>query len=285
MRARQFAAAGGVVVMAWLAVMGLLAPRLASAENADLLHERFAFSLGAFFMSSDTRIRADRFDSRGIGTAFELEDTFGFDDESVFRADAMWRVFPRHKLWLMYFDSHRTAQRRIEREIRFADEIFSVGLDVAADFEFEIFEVAYEYELLQGERFALGLSLGVHNAGLDLGLSAELSGSVGSGSVRRDERVSTDAPLPVVGVRGTWRIARDVYLQGHAQYFKLKFGDYDGDIQDYELAVLWQFSRHVGVGTAYNAFHTNVDAQDADSFAGQLRWEYDGAQVFVRASF
>jgi hypothetical protein len=268
-----------------LVVMASLAGPAIAAGDGDLLHERFAFSLGTFFMSSDTRVRADRFESIGVGTTFDLEDTFGFDDESVFRADAMWRMFPRHKLRLMYFDSDRVARDRIEREIRFGNETFEADLDVTADFEFDILELAYEYELLRRDRYELGVSLGVHNAGVELALSAMLSTTIGGGSISRDERVKADAPLPVVGVRGTWRIAPDVYLRAHAQYFKLKFGDYDGDIQDYELGLLWQFSRHVGAGVAYNAFQTAVDAQDPSNFEGRLRWEYRGAQVFVRASF
>jgi hypothetical protein len=279
MARNRLAASFGVVVMTSLAGPAI------SAADGDLLHERFAVSLGTFFMSSDTRVRADRFESIELGTAFDLEDTFGFDDESVFRADAMWRVFPRHKLRLMYFDSDRIAHDRIEREIRFGDETFAANLDVTADFEFDILEFAYEYELFRHDRYELGVSLGVHNAGLELGLSATLGSSVGGGTISRDERVKTDAPLPVAGVRGTWRLAHNLYLRGHAQYFKLKFGDYDGDIQDYELGVLWQFSRHVGAGVAYNAFQTAVDAQDPNNFEGRLRWEYQGAQIFVRASF
>ena len=262
-----------------------VAGKATSAENGNLLDERFAVGLGAFFMSSDTRVRADRFDSVRVGTEFDFEDTFGFDEEKVFRADAIWRFFPRHKLRLMYFESDRTAHERLERQINFADTTFTAGLDVTADFKFDILELAYEYELLHHDRYELGVSLGIHNASLDLGLSAVLSGSVGGGSFNLDERVQTDAPLPVVGLRGTWRIARNLYLKGHAQYFKLKFGDYDGNIEDYELGVLWQFSRHVGVGTAYSAFHTAVNAHDPNNFEGRLRWEYEGAQVFVRASF
>jgi hypothetical protein len=279
MTGNRLAAGLGVIVMT-----SLTGPAIA-AGNDNLLHERFALSLGTFFMSSDTRVRADRFESIELGTTFDLEDTFGFDDESVFRIDAMWRALPRHKLRLMYFDSDRVAHDRIEREIRFGNEIFEADLDVTADFGFDILELAYEYELFRRDRFELGVSLGVHNAGLELALSATLSSTIGGGSISREERVKADAPLPVVGVRGMWRIAPELYLRAHAQYFKLKFGDYDGDIQDYELGVLWQFSRHVGAGVAYNAFQTAVDAQDPSNFEGRLRWEYQGAQVFVRASF
>ncbi|HET9475572.1 MAG TPA: hypothetical protein VFO82_16855, partial [Steroidobacteraceae bacterium] len=71
----------------------------------------------------------------------------------------------------------------------------------------------------------------------------------------------------------------------HAQYFKLAFDAYDGDIQDYEASLIWQVTRHVGVGAAYNMFVTQIDSDDRDHFEGHLRWQYSGAQLFMRMSF
>jgi hypothetical protein len=255
------------------------------ADHGNPFEERFSIGLGTYFMASDTRVRADRFNSTEIGTTIDFENTFGFDHETVFRVEAAWRMFPRHKLRVMYFDSDRSAFEHTEFEIRFGNETFPADIDIRAHFEFEILELAYEYEILRHENFELGASLGIHNVGLELALGATLSTPGGGGTFEREEEISTDAPLPVLGLRGRWRMARDLYLQGHAQYFKLDFGDYDGDIQDYEIGLLWQFSKHVGVGAAYNLFLTEVDAADEGSFEGRLRWEYDGPQVFVRASF
>jgi hypothetical protein len=255
------------------------------AEPGNLLEERFGISLGTFFMSSDTRVRADRFRSAEIGTSLDFEDTFGFDDEKVFHGTVKWRFLQRHKLHAMYFNSDRTARDRIEREIRFGDDTFPLAADVTAEFEFDIIELAYEYAFVHHERYEIGASLGIHNVGLRLGLGTTITSGGASGSVSVEERVKTDAPLPVFGLQGTWRLAPSLFLQLHGQYFKLKFGDYDGDIQDYGVGALWQFSRHVGVGASYNVFRTEVDASDANNFQGQLRWKYDGAQVFIRGSF
>ena len=54
-----------------------------------------------------------------IGTPFDLEDTFGLHDETVFRVDASWRMGERHLLRAMYFDSHRGGAQRPERRDRF----------------------------------------------------------------------------------------------------------------------------------------------------------------------
>ncbi len=261
-----------------------LASSGASAAE-DLLDEKFAFSLGSYFMTSDTTLRADSIDSVNIGTNIELENTFGFDDETVFRAEALWRFFPRHKLRLMYFSSNRTATDSIDSEIRFEDAVYPVNATVSAKFEFDIAELAYEYEFLRTDRYELGASIGIHN----VLFKVRLDGVVSSGNVvvgsTTTESSEVDAPLPVIGLRGLYRLGGNVYLQGHAQYFKIKIGGLDGSIQDYQAGILWQFQEHFGVGAAYNLFDTQVDSPDDGDFRGSLEWKYSGAQVYVRASF
>jgi len=39
------------------------------------------------------------------------------------------------------------------------------------------------------------------------------------------------------------------------------------------------------VGAAYNLFRTQVETDDFDNFEGLLRWQYSGAQLFMRMSF
>ena len=152
-------------------------------------------------------------------------------------------------------------------------------------FDFGITELAYEYIFLNGDGYQLGGSFGIHNAGFRLELEAEASTAGDGRSGTLSETVRTNAPLPVIGLRGRWHIAGDVYALAHAQYFKLAFDAYDGDIQDYEAALIWQMTRHVGIGAAYNMFVTQIDSEDRDHFEGHLRWQYSGAQLFMRMSF
>lgn len=89
----------------------------------------------------------------------------------------------------------------------------------------------------------------------------------------------------MIGLRGNWNFAGNFYLQAHAQYFQLKYEGYDGSLTDLQAGVLWQFSRHVGAGIAYNLFDTDVDIDDGRDFQGELKWEYYGAQAYLRATF
>jgi hypothetical protein len=267
-----------------LAACGLAGP--AFAEGGNPLEQQFALSLGVFDMSSDTTIRADGLDGNRVGDSIDLERNLDIVDENVFRAELMWRFLERHKLLLMYFDTSRDGRRVIDRDIDFGDETFPVDAEVRSHLGFDILELAYEYRFLSHENYELGGSIGIHNVGFDLALDTDVS--LGGGDPRTShvgESVSTDVPLPVFGLRGTWRLARDFYLQGHAQYFQLKIGDYDGSIQDYQLGVLWQFAEHFGVGVAYNIFDTRVDSEDEGGFVGRLDWEYKGGQLYVRAAW
>jgi hypothetical protein len=113
-------------------------------------------ALGTFFMTSETRVRADAFDSADIGTPFDFEDTFGLHDETVFRVDVSWRMGARHLLRAMYFDSHRAARSTLSEEIHFGDQTFPVDATVDSRFDFGITEVAYEYIFLNGDGYQFG---------------------------------------------------------------------------------------------------------------------------------
>lgn len=266
-------------------VLGLTTMNSALAAETTPLTDRFAIGVGAYFMTSDTNIRVDEAEDINFGDHFDVEDAFGFDDENVFRAEASWRFAARHKLRLMYFRSDRTARDEIDADLNFGDETFPIQSLVTANLEFEIVELAYQYAFLHGESFEVGASLGLHNVSFTTRLQASVSAGGGTVQDALSETADADAPLPVVGLWGTWRLgSSDFYLQAHAQYFRLEYGDFDGDLQDYQAGLLWQLTRHVGIGASYNLFHTEVDATDED-FAGRLDWKYQGAQVYLRASF
>jgi hypothetical protein len=268
-----------------LAAMGLGCALCAQADEGGPLEEHFSLALGTFFLSSDTTVRADAFESGEPGTPIDYEDTFGLEDDSVFRIDGSWRMGKRHLLRIMYFESERSRRRVIDEEIHFGDEVFPVNADVRGDFDFDITELAYEYVFMLRDDYQLGASFGIHNAGFRIRLSADVTTPGGGANVALDETARTNAPLPVLGIRGRWQLAEKLYALAHAQYFQLGFDDYEGDIQDYEAALVWQLTRHVGMGAAYNIFQTRIETDGADHFRGRLRWGYSGAQLFMRMSF
>ena len=98
------------------------------------------------------------------------------------------------------------------------------------------------------------------------------------------ESGSTGAPLPVLGLRGIWRLPHDFYFTAQAQYFYIDYNEYNGSLSDLKATVVWQATPRFGVGLGYNDFRFRFDL-DKRLFDGRLRWNYGGAMAFASLAF
>jgi hypothetical protein len=261
-----------------LFALGALCSTHANAEAGDPLNDRFSVSLGGFLLNTDTELRVDGESSQG--TTINLEDDFGFDDVDRFRIDGYWRITPRQKIRVMYFDTKRTENRTIDRDIVFQDETYAINTDIRTTFETTVAELAYEFAFLRGDNYEVAGSIGIHNLKFTLGL--DVTGN--NVNLSESRTAEANGPLPMIGLSGTWRINDKFYIQALAQFFEISYDPYDGRLSDVGAAFVWQPFRHVGFGLGYNEFTTRVDVDD-DNFQGRLRWNYGGARIFMTASF
>lgn len=259
------------------AVLMTAAAPAAFAEAGNPLNDRFSISVGGFLLDTDTTIRVDG-DVRG--TEIDAGRDLGLQDADRVRVDAYWRMTPRQKLRLMWFDTNAEGHRVITEEIEFNDEIFEVNADVRGSIETTVLSLAYEFDFLQSEKYELGGTFGIHNLSFDVGLSAEINGAQGATS----SSASADGPLPVLGLHGVYRFNDKWYLDYGLQFFKVSIDQYDGSITDATASVVWQASEHFGFGVGWNQFRTKLEV-DGDRFDGELTWKYGGARIFVTASF
>ncbi|MGD9387990.1 MAG: hypothetical protein PVI87_07160 [Gammaproteobacteria bacterium] len=271
--------------MAFAAGLALLLPGgVAFADDErNLLDDRFQFGLGTFINGSSLKIRLDG-EAGLIGTPIDWERTFGDKDVSRFRFDGLWRVTDRHHLRLLYTDYSSTAERRIEDEIIWDGDVIPVGALARGTFGFEIIEVAYEYAFVKRPSLEVTGSVGVHVTELEATLLARLQIGDEQGAVELGGTADVDAPLPVFGARGLWRLGGDVYADILGQAFYLTSGDYEGRILNWRATLLWQWNPHMGVGLGYDWFRVDVDG-DEDGFRGTLDWTYKGPQIFFNVTF
>ena len=258
-------------------LLGVIGPVQAQGDD-PLIDSNVLLELGGFLISSETEVRLDG--EFSTGTEIDLERDLGLEDADRFRFDGLWRITPRHHLRGAYYALDRDAERRIDRELEFGDIVIPVQGEVSANVDTSIAQLSYEYAFARGDRYEIAGSFGVHWISFDLGVSASLFG----GSFTREESADTDAPLPVIGLRGLWRVGGKFYLSGTAQYFDASYDKYDGNLQDYRVALIWMPWRHFGFGAGYNFFQVDVDV-DEERFDGSLRWRYDGAVAFAEISF
>src|SRR5262245_14567024 len=131
-------------ILLCFAALGCAGIGTAAAADDPIFTDRFALTLGTYWMTSDTTLRVDSLDF-DLGTEINLEDAFNFDEETVFRVEGSWRFAPRHKVLAMYFDSNRSNTARQSRQIDFGEVTFPINTEVHAAFDFTIIELAYEY--------------------------------------------------------------------------------------------------------------------------------------------
>lgn len=278
-KTHNFAAA--LAIAAGAAVLGF--PGVASAEGAggSLLDDTLTVSLGTFLLDTKTKIRIDGDVSTGDEVDFGRD--LGFKDSDRFRLDGTWRFAKRHKVRLMYFGLDQTRTATIDREITVGDTTFPVDGEVRATNKTTVLELAYEYVFMQKENFELTGTFGLHAVKFEFGISGE--GTVnGVPTEFSEESADTTAPLPVLGVRALWQFYPQWYLDGQAQFFKLKYDPYDGRITDVRIGVTRMFGDHWGVGAGWNSFTTTVGVEK-DAFDGELKWRYSGGMLFVTGSF
>jgi hypothetical protein len=159
-----------------------------------------------------------------------------------------------------------------------------VDVKVDAEFNFDIYELAYEYAFLKRDTYEIDGSIGLHYTSLSASLGAKAATSNGNLEADIKREGSVDAPLPVIGVRGLWELPHHFFIDAGAQFFALSIDEYDGNLQDYRVMVTYQPKKWLGIGIGYNQFNVDVDV-DGNKFNGSLDWEYSGPMLSYSAVF
>jgi hypothetical protein len=267
-----------------VAIAGLVLPAAAFCNDTPgVLSDAFHVSLGTFVVNTDTTLRLDG-DAGEQGKPIDWEKNFGEGDVNRFRLDGYWRFADRHKLRALVFSTSREGLRTIDEEIDWGGETFPVNATVDGKFEFSIYEVAYEYAFMRRENYELAASIGVHYADYEASLAAAATGSGAAANARIEKSGSVGAPLPVLGIRGTWSLSQAFSIDASGQYFALTYGDFDGNLQDYRVLLNWQPKSWLGLGVGYDHFSFNVNV-DSSNFRGKMDWAYHGPMIFYSASF
>ena len=273
---------GARTASAFAAALLLGSPAALADDAADVLNDPFHFELSTFVMNSDIDVRLDgEFDQ---GTEVDWDRTFGDEDSTRFRFDGYWRFADRHKLRFLWFNYARSDKRSTSRDIDWGGEVIPLDTEVKAESSFDVYELAYEYAFVRGDDFELAANIGLHYTDISLTLAAKASTSGGSLDEDVKEEATLAAPLPVIGLRGTWALPYNFSIDASAQYFAVSIDEYDGSLQDYRIGVTWQPRKWLGVGLGYDRFSVDVDVEK-DSFTGALDWTYSGPMLYYSATF
>jgi hypothetical protein len=254
----------------------------AAPAGAQALEDRYWLQAAVFRPKIDTSASFSRPNASGTELGFENE--LGFDDTDTlpavtggFRFGERWMVVGE------FFGLDRDGSTTLTRDINFDGSVFPATAQVSSNLKSDIYRISLGYALLRSERSELGVSIGLHATNFDVGIQGQ---TVGPGGVRQTEKRAESfvAPLPTIGLYGTYEVAPNITLNGRVDYLSLTIGDYSGGITNLEAAAAYRFSPMfaAGVSWRYVAYDLEVNK---DTLNARLDYNFSGPTAFVRMSF
>jgi len=243
------------------------------------INDDFMINIGGFMPGMSTNIRIDDVDEHEIGTDISFEETLGMDSSLfLFRADGHLRFCRYFGLEFGYYNLSREASTVINEPIDFEDETFDVNAKVDSRFGTEVIKAAFKISVINDGRTELGFSIGANIIFLDVYLHAIPAGSGDPEEI--EESVSEVAPLPLLGLHGTFTIIPGLLLKGHFQFFTLALDEFEGSSIDFRAALEYYPAKNIGVGVGLNHYSFNLEI-DSDDMAGMFDYSYTGLVGYI----
>jgi hypothetical protein len=250
-------------------------PDWAPQPRPNVIEDRLRVEVNLFGASPQTTLRVDETPT-DRGTEIDAEKDLGLADFRIL-PQVEFTLLPgeRHLVRLSAFAIHRSAAKRIEKDIAFADEDYLVGERVDSLLNITMFGLTYGYRFLVRPRGELSGTFGVQVA------DVEANAVVRSRVVRESE--SGVAPLPLVGLEGRYDFTPRWGVEARAQYLTVDVSQVNGSILDARLALTWRVNPYLAMGLGYRTFQIDVDSSDENT-PGSVDLSVDGPLLFVRAS-
>jgi hypothetical protein len=212
-----------------------------------------------------------------IGTPLSAEQNLGLTNQAYQpRFELMFRLRPRHRLRVNFFDLRRSGSTVLDSTILFGDQTFQGGQPLQSTINWRQMDITYTYSFLRGERYELGAGLGLHL------LEAEAIAQVPGTPQRVD--YSEAGPFATLALDGTYLIAKHWSLNARANYMHLTVHNFSGEMENYHADVQYRWGRSFALGAGYDYWQAQVDVRDRDP-SGIVQLRVNGPQLFVRVSY
>ena len=265
------------------AVLGAIA--LAAPAQAQAIDDNFWIQGSAFLSNVDTEVRSSLTTNPDAGTAIDLEDDLGFDDGELLPAVYLGaRLGGGFVIAGEYFALGRDSTATISRNITVDDVTYPVNASVTAGFDTKVYRLSVGYVFVGSETAELGGAIGLIATELEFSISG--TGSVGGAPVTSNQvrRKDVLAPIPTVGLFGSFQPMPRVIVGGRADYFGLGVDDYDGSVLNLQASAQYRIMDNVGIGVAYRYVDYDLDVEK-DTYVASFDYNFWGPSVFIEIGF
>lgn len=255
---------------------------IAAPASAQALDERLWLELSGFYPRIDTVLTLSR--PGQPGTPINLEEDLALDESQALPAfNAGWRIGDRWVLQGEFYALDRAGSQSIGRDIVFDGATFPIGVTVDSKMRSDVYRVTLGYSFIKNDRSELGAAIGLHATDFELELNgqAQIGPGVRQFVARRRDVV---APMPTLGVYGTYEATPKVVLNGRVDYLSLDVGDYGGGITNAQLSAAYRFTPAFSGGLAYRYVAYDLDIEKTE-YTADIDYDFSGPSIFLRYSF
>ena len=238
------------------------------------LQDRWTLNIGAYAPEVETTAHLNG--PFGNGTSINFEQDLGLKDRKTNATVlGMVRLGDRWRIEAEYFGLDRDGTRSINRTITWGNNTYPIGVTVSSAFDTDIFRLSGGYSFIKNDTAELGISLGLHATDFRLSLGAS-----GIGSQQADAL----APLPTVGIYGSYALSPRWLLSGRVDYFSLDYDEYDGSLVNTQVGIDYRFTRHFGIGLGYRYIDYDLTVTKP-RFNGGVEYKFSGPMLYLVGSF
>ncbi len=231
---------------------------IVTALNADV-KDKFKINVGTMLVTGyETEMQLTP-KNLPLSVRINTEDQLGMKSETnVFRLDGYYRFNDTHSIDISYFSIKSKGTKVLSADLEFDDNLIVVGTTVNSYFNMDVYKINYGYSFYHNEKVELALTAGFHITTLDLGLGA-------TGITEGDEKAAITLPLPTFGFKGEYTVIdKRLFVEYKADYFFLKYDDFQGRLISSALNVEYRFVDNVGIGVGYNSNKIFVAMNDGN---------------------
>lgn len=242
--------------------------------------ERFKISLGSFWTINNTNVQVG-ISTIERGTELDFENDLGFKKyTTTFLANFQWRCSSRSRFDFSYYSIKRESSRTLDREIVFGEHVYPINFSVKSNFNTEIYRFSYGYAVLSKPKYEVGLLLGAHVVGGDVGISF----SGGNAQVSFKDDFNFTAPLPDIGLWGGCEISKRWAVTGEIDYLSLKIGSTKGSVVGGDFYINYRLFNNFDIIAGYTWLDFKVTAEKRN-LNGEFLWGYNGPSLALSFCF
>ena len=255
-------------------------PDSVSGVKSPWFVEKYKFSLGSFIPVSNTTVQVS-IKGGASGTEIDFENDLGLDKgKFTILGNFQWRISRRSRLSLNYYNIPRSGSRVLSKDIVFNGQTYPVSASINSSFNTRVYQISYGYAFLAKPKYELGVLVGTHLVGGEVGMSLNNA----NGSISAQSDFGFTAPLPDLGIWGGYAFNDRFGVNFEFVYLSLTVGDVNGRILSYNLNFMYRLVDRLDVSLGYIGLNTQVGVTKSNAEAN-FKWGYNGPSLAFSYSF